>query len=91
MFDVFELTLMVNHACNLRCTYCYTGAKLHRPMSTQTACAAIDRAVSSLGIGGELQVVFLVESRCWRQTEFLSGSAMLKLPPGRTAVPRRGR
>ncbi len=58
MFDVFELTLMVNHACNLRCTHCYTGAKLHRPMSTQTACAAIDRAVSSLGIGGELQLSF---------------------------------
>jgi uncharacterized protein len=58
MFDVFELTLMVNHACNLRCTYCYTGAKIRRPMPFPTGKAAIDRAVASLAPGGELQFGF---------------------------------
>ena len=47
MFPVFSLTLMVNHACNLRCGYCYTGAKIHRPMTADIAIAAIDRAARS--------------------------------------------
>lgn len=58
MFDVFELTLMVNHACNLRCAYCYTGAKIRRPMPHSTALAAIARALNSLRGGGELQLGF---------------------------------
>ena len=26
-YQQFGLTLLVNHACNLRCAYCYTGEK----------------------------------------------------------------
>src|SRR5882762_7433440 len=56
MFPVFSLTLMVNHACNLRCTYCYTGAKFRRPMSDDVAVAAISRAVTSTLASGRLDV-----------------------------------
>jgi uncharacterized protein len=37
-----QLTLFVNHACNLRCRYCYTGRKLDRPMPLDIAQKAID-------------------------------------------------
>ena len=58
MFDVFELTLMVNHACNLRCAYCYTGAKIPRPISNTTSLTAIARALYSLRKGRELHPGF---------------------------------
>ena len=54
----FALTLMVNHACNLRCTYCYTGAKFSSPMAHQTGVAAIERAFRSLSPGGRLDLGF---------------------------------
>lgn len=54
----FGLTLMVNHACNLRCTYCYTGAKFHAPMPTTIGLAAINRALASIGTGGQLHLSF---------------------------------
>lgn len=37
-----QLTLFVNHACNLRCTYCYTGRKFSRPMPFDVARRAVD-------------------------------------------------
>lgn len=37
-----ELTLFVDHQCNLRCTYCYNGEKYSRAMSLDTAREAID-------------------------------------------------
>jgi uncharacterized protein len=37
-----KLTLFVNHRCNLRCTYCYTGRKFHRPMPLSMAQRAIE-------------------------------------------------
>lgn len=37
-----KLTLFVNHACNLRCTYCYTGEKFNRRMSLEVARKAVD-------------------------------------------------
>jgi uncharacterized protein len=37
-----KLTLFLNHRCNLRCTYCYTGRKFHRPMSSELARRAVD-------------------------------------------------
>ncbi len=58
MFPTFSLTLMVNHACNLRCSYCYTGAKFRRPMTAQTATTAINRAVRSTNPGGQLELGF---------------------------------
>src|SRR5436190_14531877 len=54
----FGLTLMVNHACNLRCTYCYTGAKFSAPMRGEVALAAIERAFRSLAAGGQLDLSF---------------------------------
>lgn len=58
MHDAFSLTLMVNHACNLRCTYCYTGEKFSRAMSPRTAQKAVDRALASLKPGGALDLGF---------------------------------
>ncbi len=37
-----ELSLFLNHRCNLRCRYCYTGRKVHRPMPAATARRAVD-------------------------------------------------
>lgn len=58
MHRSFTLVLMVNHACPLRCSYCYTGAKVHRPMPEPVARAAIDRALASLGSCGRLDLGF---------------------------------
>jgi len=54
----FALTLMVNHACNLRCSYCYTGAKFSSPMQRQTGEIAILRALQSLLPNGSLNLGF---------------------------------
>jgi uncharacterized protein len=37
-----KLTLFLNHRCNLRCTYCYTGEKFHRAMPLEIARRAVD-------------------------------------------------
>src|SRR5438105_14053002 len=49
---------MVNHACNLRCTYCYTGAKFNRRMDYIVGAKSIDRAVASIEPGGVLELGF---------------------------------
>jgi uncharacterized protein len=53
MYSRFALTLMVNHACNLRCIYCYTGAKFDRAMPAHVARQAVDRALASLHPGAD--------------------------------------
>ena len=58
LHEEFGLTLMVNHACNLRCSYCYTGAKFSSPMAWKTGEAAIGRALHSLAPGGRLGLGF---------------------------------
>ena len=58
LYEEFGLTLMVNHACNLRCVYCYTGAKFHSAMSREIGGAAIRRAFHSLAPGGCLTLGF---------------------------------
>jgi uncharacterized protein len=58
MYTHFGLVLMVNHACNLRCTYCYTGAKFNRPMEYIVGARALDRAVASIKAGGVLELGF---------------------------------
>ncbi len=58
MYANFGLTLVVNHACNLRCEYCYTGDKLRRPMPPATGRKAIDRALNSVASGGTLELGF---------------------------------
>ena len=54
----FGLTLVVNHACNLRCTYCYTGAKFSAPMPLEFGITAIMRAFRSLAPDGCLDLGF---------------------------------
>jgi uncharacterized protein len=49
---------MVNHACNLRCSYCYTGAKFSSPMPRQTGEIVILRALQSLFPDGSLNLGF---------------------------------
>ncbi len=58
MYPRFGLTLMVTHACNMRCSYCYTGAKLPRSMPERIGRRAIDRALASLERGGTLEAGF---------------------------------
>ncbi|PQO41222.1 hypothetical protein C5Y96_00460 [Blastopirellula marina] len=58
MHTSFGLTLVVNHACNLRCSYCYTGEKIRRPLPLQMGCKAIDRAIRSLRPEGALELSF---------------------------------
>lgn len=54
----FGLVLMVNHACNLRCSYCYTGAKFGRPMPEEVGRKCIDRAARSVVPRGALELGF---------------------------------
>ncbi len=42
-----ELVLVVDHSCNLRCRYCYSGEKLRRPMTLDVGRRAIDLALES--------------------------------------------
>ena len=58
MCDQFHLVLMVNHACNLRCTYCYTGTKFSRKMPEAVGRKCIDRALRSIRPGGVLELGF---------------------------------
>ena len=60
----FGLVLMVTHACNLRCTYCYTGAKFGRAMPEALGRKAIDRALASLQPGGVLELGFFGGEPC---------------------------
>jgi uncharacterized protein len=58
MYPRFSLSLMVTHACNLRCDYCYTGRKSDTAMDAATGRAAISRAVRSIEKGGSLELGF---------------------------------
>ena len=50
--------LAVNHACNLRCSYCYTERKVQRPMPESVVRKAVDRAIASIAPGGTLEMGF---------------------------------
>lgn len=58
MYDQFGITLMLTHACNLRCSYCYTGAKVERAMPLDVGYRSIDRAMASLNRLGTLDIGF---------------------------------
>ena len=58
MFRNFGITLMLTHACNLRCTYCYTGAKINCAMPLAVGQKAINRAAASVHTGGTLEIAF---------------------------------
>lgn len=57
-YPAFGLTLVVNHACNLRCTYCYTGSKFSAPMPRPVGDRAVRRAFASIAEGGHLGLGF---------------------------------
>jgi len=57
-YPAYGLILIVNHACNLRCTYCYTGSKFSAPMSRPLGDRAIRRALASIAEGGHLSLGF---------------------------------
>ena len=42
-----ELTLFVDHACNLRCSYCYNGKKFSRPMPAEVMRGSVNLALAS--------------------------------------------
>ncbi len=46
-----RVSLFLNHACNLRCTYCYNGAKFDRRMPLETALRGLDLVLAG-GAGG---------------------------------------
>jgi uncharacterized protein len=53
-----DLTLVLTHACNLGCTYCYAGRKFGKSMPIETAHAAIDWACGSLEPGAQLRTAY---------------------------------
>jgi uncharacterized protein len=57
-YECFDLVLMVTHACNLRCDYCYVGRKRPQSMDPLVGRKAIDRAVRSIQPGGLLELGF---------------------------------
>ena len=78
-----ELTLFVDHQCNLRCTYCYTGRKFDRKMSHEILDKALRLALASLDshldiafFGGEPLLRFdLIRQADEIVTRAISGSA----------------
>lgn len=82
-----ELTLFVDHQCNLRCSYCYNGEKFSRPMSIGTMRNAVALALQMpLGrlhvsfFGGEplLHLPFVAETVAHVEAKV----AELPSPPG---------
>ncbi len=58
MYARFGLTLALTRACNLRCAYCYAGAKTRQTLPECFGRKAIDRAVRSIAPGGLLDLGF---------------------------------
>ncbi|MCY2952707.1 MAG: 4Fe-4S cluster-binding domain-containing protein [Planctomycetota bacterium] len=58
MFQQFGLVLMLTHACNLRCSYCYNGRGSSGTMSLDLGRRSIDRAIASLAPGGTYELAF---------------------------------
>ncbi|MGC4117701.1 MAG: radical SAM protein [Myxococcales bacterium] len=53
-----KLTLFLDHACNLRCSYCYTGEKKPRKMPVEVAQKAIDFGLAQVEKGWLLLALF---------------------------------
>jgi len=79
MLQTLSVSFHLTHDCNLRCSYCYTGAKTHVPMSQQTADAglalieklALEQGIPNVEIiffGGEplmeKDLIFHILKRC---------------------------
>ncbi|MBT3223900.1 MAG: radical SAM protein, partial [Proteobacteria bacterium] len=63
-----KLSLFLNHACNLRCTYCYNGEKFSRPMSLETAKKGVDLALDNQG-----------DCEFFTQISFFGGEPLLEM------------
>ena len=85
-----ELTLFLDHACNLRCSYCYGGTKLSRPMPTAVMRRAVDLALAQSPptvtisfFGGEpLLHVDLVEETMAYVEDRMTQSRLPRVPLG---------
>ncbi len=53
-----DVGLVLTHACNLACTYCYTGEKKRVRMPEDVAMRAVDFAFAQVQPGGRLQLSF---------------------------------
>jgi len=62
-----KVCLFLNHACNLRCSYCYNGRKFDRRMPDAVARRAVELAFEG---GGEQDV----------QISFFGGEPLLEMP-----------
>ena len=58
MYECFSLVLMVTHACNMRCSYCYAGCKSTDVLQRNFGFKAVDRALHSIQNGGTLELGF---------------------------------
>jgi uncharacterized protein len=56
--DELDMGLVLTHACNLACTYCYTGEKKRVGMPADVAMRAVDFAFAQVREGGRLQLSF---------------------------------
>ncbi len=54
--NTISVSFHLTHHCNLRCTYCYTGEKLHIPMSKETADKGVDFVLAEAKREGIKQV-----------------------------------
>ena len=63
-----KLSLFLNHACNLRCTYCYNGDKFSRAMPLETAKKGVDLALDNQG-----------ECEFFTQISFFGGEPLLEM------------
>ncbi|MHB8872278.1 MAG: radical SAM protein [Myxococcaceae bacterium] len=68
-----KLTLFLNHRCNLRCTYCYTGRKFDRRMSEDTVHQAVDFGIEHVTQG-------------WLLLAFFGGEPLLEMEPMEEAL-----
>lgn len=53
----FRLSLVLTHACPLRCSYCYAGRSQNRHMPSAVADRALDRVFQTLTAGAQLDLV----------------------------------
>ena len=83
MYEQFGLVLTVTHACNLRCGYCYAGAKSSRTMDPSVGRRAIDRAVAHIDRINAFLRQDVGERSAMKQTrEALLGLAAAAAPQG---------
>jgi uncharacterized protein len=74
--DLFRLTLVLTHACDLACAYCSAGPKSARSMDEATGERAIARSLAAIDDGGVLDL------------GFFGGEPLLEWPLARRLIAR---